>query len=508
MKLKIYIVDDELMAIKYLCYILEHINLDYQLMGYETNSVKALSEIRRLRPDVVFLDIDMPVMGGLELAEQILKQLSVKIFMLTSYRDFDYVKKGMQIGVTDYLLKNELTEQGMYQLLRKTMENLAVERREQHLVLEHNVRNFLLSSPDFIEDHIYEHRPMQRYALLYLVRRPLIILKHHEMPPLPESDCYELELLEYPPGVICSAFTRMSEGKMCGIFFIQGQVTDGQVVLKQVGSGLVEYLEERGWQGYCLISDTKYHFLELQECYRELRELADYFYSGQEEKVLQASSLRTVEREKMVPDTWMETLDRFVYEQKPKEAWEVLHDMFRNCRKNMNIWEYTECIQMVYRYLKSYIQQHHLRPDILNIAWSYEDAETMETALLECLGLVFEEAMQAEQSGYSVYVQKAIEYIRRNYSRDISIPDIAEAAQISEGHLRRLFKQELDTKIVDYLTEYRVECAKLLMKNKEDTLSEIWKKTGFTSSQYFSYVFKRKEGMLPKDYMKQMGKDR
>ncbi len=506
MKLKIYIVDDEIMAIKYLCYILDHINLDYQLAGYETNSVRALSEIIRLRPDVAFLDIDMPVMDGLELAEKILKKLSVKIFMLTSYRDFDYVKKGMQIGVADYLLKNEITEQGLQQLLRKAMKNLAVERRDQHLVLEHNVRNFLLSSSDGIEDHIYEHRPMQRYALLYLVKRPVIVLRHQERENGPKVDCYELEILEYPAGVICSAFTEMPEERLCGIFFIRGEVTDGQEVMKQVGSQLVAYLEEKGFYICCLISDTRYHFLELQECYRELHCLADYIYAFPEQRVFQAGVLRGVKQERIAPDIWMESLDRLVKEQKSREAWKVLHDMFQSCRQNMDIWGYTECIQMVYRYLKSYVQHHHLRPDILNIPQTYENAEAVETTLLECLGLIFEEAVQTEQSDHSVYVQKAVEYIRRNYSRDISIPDIAEAAQISEGHLRRLFKQELGTKIVDYITDYRLECAKLLMKNKEDSLNEIWKKTGFTSAQYFSYVFKKKEGMLPRDYMKQLGR--
>ena len=50
--------------------------------------------------------------------------------------------------------------------------------------------------------------------------------------------------------------------------------------------------------------------------------------------------------------------------------------------------------------------------------------------------------------------------------------------------------------------EFRLESAKLLMKNTDENLTEIWSKTGFTSAQYFSYVFKRKEGMLPKEYLK------
>ncbi|MEI3412068.1 MAG: helix-turn-helix domain-containing protein [Blautia sp.] len=50
----------------------------------------------------------------------------------------------------------------------------------------------------------------------------------------------------------------------------------------------------------------------------------------------------------------------------------------------------------------------------------------------------------------------------------------------------------MNIKVVDYLMEFRLESAKLLMKNTDENLTEIWSKTGFTSAQYFSYVFKRK----------------
>lgn len=59
-------------------------------------------------------------------------------------------------------------------------------------------------------------------------------------------------------------------------------------------------------------------------------------------------------------------------------------------------------------------------------------------------------------------------------------------------------------KIVDFLTEYRLERAKALMRDTEESITEIWQKTGFTSAQYFSYVFKRKEGVLPKEYRKNL----
>ena len=135
MKLRIYIVDDEQIAIKYFEYLLSNMDLDCQVVGKSTNSTKAVSEIIQLKPDVVFTDISMPVMDGLEVAEKILKQIPAKIFLLTAYRDFDYVKKGMKIGVADYILKNELDETSLKKLLEKTAEDIMIEKKEQHRIL-------------------------------------------------------------------------------------------------------------------------------------------------------------------------------------------------------------------------------------------------------------------------------------------------------------------------------------------------------------------------------------
>ena len=200
MRITIYVVDDEWMAIQYFQYLMERTNIEYELVGQSTNSMKALKEIISLKPDAVFMDINMPVMDGLELSRQILEQISVKIFLLTSYRDFDFVKRGIQIGVADYILKNELTEKELERVLSKASQELYVEKKKKHLILEHNVRSFLLNETDSIEDHVYEHRSMQRYALISVMEQPSINLRHVEKGPKPNVDCYELHNLIYPEG--------------------------------------------------------------------------------------------------------------------------------------------------------------------------------------------------------------------------------------------------------------------------------------------------------------------
>ena len=118
--MKIYIVDDEIMAVDYFRMLLESCGKQYSLSGYSTNSLLAYDEIIKIQPDIVFIDVNMPVLTGIELAERILKvRPDEKIVFLTAYRDFDFIKQGMDLGIETYLLKNELTTESLTVELNK-----------------------------------------------------------------------------------------------------------------------------------------------------------------------------------------------------------------------------------------------------------------------------------------------------------------------------------------------------------------------------------------------------
>lgn len=100
MKLSCYIVDDELHAIEVLASHIEAIS-DLQLLGYNTNSIAALREVNEKRPDVVFLDIDMPNLDGIEFKKLIHPDIRV-VFTTGST---DYALDAFEISAFDYLLK-------------------------------------------------------------------------------------------------------------------------------------------------------------------------------------------------------------------------------------------------------------------------------------------------------------------------------------------------------------------------------------------------------------------
>ena len=59
--------------------------------------------------------------------------------LITSYREFDYVKRGMELGVSNYLLKNELTPESLGKEIRSIMEQVRLERKRLHTYQEYNL---------------------------------------------------------------------------------------------------------------------------------------------------------------------------------------------------------------------------------------------------------------------------------------------------------------------------------------------------------------------------------
>lgn len=501
MKLKLYIVDDEWMAIKYFHLLLESVEADCEIVGESTTAAKALKEIVRLKPDVIFTDISMPVMDGLELSEKILSRVSTKIYLLTSYRDFDYVKQGIKIGVADYILKNELNSESLAKLLRKAEKEILEEKKNHHLLLENNIRNFLMNDSDDLEDHIYESRPMQRYGLVTIFEPARISMSRLNVEKKLRLNSFEIQNRDYPKGITCNAFVEVERGIYCGIFFIQEDVADGQVLLEEVSNKLIGEIQEFREGCQCIVSDTLYHFLELQECYRKIIQLSLYLYAFPDKSLFFQKELENETRENIVAESWIEEIINALNGKEIDRATNVLRDLFENSRMNLNVWEYSENFKQVYRALKSYAQRNSSSVITLEAVDVYESYREAEAHILKSISEILQADKAKDMESCSLYVQQAIRFIKKNYQLDISVADIAEAVKISEGHLRRLFKQELNTKVVDYLTEYRLECAKLLMRSS-DNVNLVWKKTGFASAQYFSYVFKKKEGMLPREYIK------
>ena len=93
-------------------------------------------------------------------------------------------------------------------------------------------------------------------------------------------------------------------------------------------------------------------------------------------------------------------------------------------------------------------------------------------------------------------------YIHKNYSKNITLDELAEDNVVSPSYLSRKFKSVTGMNISEYIRIYRINQAKKMLVDTNDTISQISQKCGFSDSNYFSYVFKLKEGISPLKYRK------
>ena len=107
-----------------------------------------------------------------------------------------------------------------------------------------------------------------------------------------------------------------------------------------------------------------------------------------------------------------------------------------------------------------------------------------------------------EDSGKTpnLFVQKAADYIKLNYSEKISIKEIADQLYLSPNYLSELFKKHTGKTISEYLTEYRLEKACQLLDHAEYRVGDVSGMVGIHDGRYFSNMFKKKYGMTPTEY--------
>lgn len=107
---------------------------------------------------------------------------------------------------------------------------------------------------------------------------------------------------------------------------------------------------------------------------------------------------------------------------------------------------------------------------------------------------------EGKESSSSKAVQQAIEYIKANFRRKITIDEVAKACYLSPSHLSTIFKQELGCTILEFVTKVRIEEAKVLLRDPKYNVIEAAYSLGFKDPGYFTKVFKRSEGITPSEY--------
>lgn len=105
-----------------------------------------------------------------------------------------------------------------------------------------------------------------------------------------------------------------------------------------------------------------------------------------------------------------------------------------------------------------------------------------------------------ETCGKSSIVADALMYIDRNYMQDIAIRTLSELSGVTVQHFCRVFKAQTAIRPLEYLARRRISEAKALLTDTSLEIGEIGRMVGYPDRNYFSMVFRRIEGVSPREY--------
>lgn len=535
--LKVLIVDDNAYSRTDLKTMIDWESHGFHVSGEASNGLIAIQTLDKDMPDIVITDMNMPVMNGVDLIDYLEKHCpQVRIIALSAYDDFDYVRQSMKKGAIDYVLKHRLDESVLLEILKTAASSIFEYRNERERQNEITAELSLSKAAlrrEFIRKLLAGSLADREEIEKQFVALDIDIDMDNLMITIAEIDDFRFIEEKFAPrevDIIIKTFldisaeilhdweksviVHMSQGKFAMIFSV-GQINSKMyiynrqyAILNRIRSEIKKYLNVTASFG---VSQTYRDVMELHAAYREAESiLGDKFFKGKNgifienagSKPEEAFFSLDIQAEKELY-TALRNLDEERVKQRIDEVFEKIKASRLGSKSTQLIC--AELINIVGKVSKDTgieISRLYTSEDIpYNMIQKYETLMDMKDWVLGLYHkLIAMLKLMKIDGALSKVTQKAIEFIHRNYQRNISLTDVADVVGVSGSYFSRLFKEECGIGFAEYMNHIRVEYAKLLIESGELKLKEIVSRVGFNNYNYFFRVFKEIAGMTPLEY--------
>lgn len=513
--MRIIIVDDEPIICEGLQKTINWAMLGAEVAGIAYDGEEALRLAAALAPDIVLSDIRMDGMDGLELAER-LRQVNPQliVIMISGYEDFEYARRAVRIGVTDYLLKPVEIDELMGVVGR------AIERiREQEKAgaPEEDLLWFLSAidgKPTYTESPLQRRSGWENQAYRIIVSQIENYGNHYIDLPDDARKQLQGQWLQAIDGALHNGGLRaLSAFAHPNLLFtlVAAPESDDEAEWEA-------RLEQAmlAWQGegvlYCALSPA---YTKLGEtaaiCDKARQQLA--YHVLRTGSVLSEQACRKLEAGRqqrrglgIVPD-WAARLSGMLFRQEREEANQLVRELFALMREHqLLLTEALSLLEEQVALLRQRLRHSGLPAELaaeqklhidLHIHNSFAAVE--ELVLTELAALSAAISSQAMNKFYWA-VEKAIRYMEEHYGQDLKASEVAAWLNITPSHFSYIFKQNTGKNFKEYMNSLRIEHARRLLETTNDKVFEIADQVGYSEYKYFVSVFKAVTGLTPKEY--------
>lgn len=500
--IKVLIVDDEYIMRQGLRYMIPWEEEGFRIVGEAANGQEALALIETLRPDMVLCDVVMPLMDGIDFVTSLHKLYpAIEIIVLSGYDKFDYVRRTLLNGASDYILKPTLNPQVLRQSLQSAVHRLpaSVADRACGAAMDYGrmMEQYLLGLdlPASFEE-LRSHLAAPCYHL-YAVD---IALENEARKPLNDILCQKIQREAASFQDARTLVFTLQEKVACVLFCHSHR----SLAVEQFAVSLSSQLTRISDKVFGLFSGSFQDLRQAREIYHETMEpyfgLKFYYFS--------LSILRTAD----IPANSLSKPSQF--------------NIFKitTCIENR---QFDQAVQLLYQSNKTALQSlakvqdlksltknaiyHFL--DVLDIDDSDQDRyrsllfqsidqpDSLEQYLAgldqvrDLLTRLSARAAPADER-----IEEIVAYIREHYNEELRLEDIAAHFCFNYSYLSAFFNARMRESFSDYLNRIRIEKACELLQQQGMTIAEISKEVGYSEHSYFCRVFRRITGKTPSSW--------
>jgi two-component system, response regulator YesN len=542
---KLILVDDEEEVRKGVLNKIEWDKYGFEIVGEAENGKEAMDIAEKTFPDVVITDIKMPFMDGMELAKSIRERFpTTKVIVLTGFDEFEYAQKAIKLNVTEYVLKPisakelidvlikvraqidkeiaerenvealreyyrksipVLKEKFLTSLLTSSMEKDEIKEGSQnyYLNLEGNAFVVALVNIDTnkakinegqeasVQKNQYkdinEERQLMNVAVLNIVEE--IIQKYNLGYRLLHNNHIVILAIcktEDRDKAVNKVFNVLEELRQTIEKFLKLTVTIGLGnICTDITTINQSYKNALNAVDYRLLMGSN-RIIWIEDIEPDSRRRIS-FGENKEHALLSSIKVGTEEEIKKTIDTFFEEITDTNASFKDYQIYlmEMLTTILKAARgSNIDIDSVFGASQNPFAEL-----------------YRFDSLEGAQSWFKHISVKIMNHIVNDRQDSSKLLVEKAKDYVKENYNdSDITINGVCDFLHISPTYFSFIFKREMKTTFINYLTQVRMEAAKELLRNTNMKTFEIAEKVGYSESNYFSYSFKKRFGISPSEY--------
>ncbi|MDC7222970.1 MAG: response regulator [Spirochaetales bacterium] len=504
----------------------------FTIVGTAGNGYDALELIEKLSPSVVLADIRMPFIDGIELASQIRRDFpTVRVAFITGYDEFEYAREAIELNVSSYLTK-PVTQEDISRFLVRLKEELDREFKEKYnlerlrksydenlpFLLDSCFSSFLVSTGKTRQRALNDLRScgVELDGKNYLVARVQI----------EESgagrDLRECEKMKHAlQSLIGSALERH------GFDFWTFRFSDGLFLLVEEGNDL--FLKEVDPVFFEIVklaekfltlkinigvSQLRANFRQLSLAYEEAckaLEHSRFLNGGRIAYIDQLEESESSPALLALTEGEIKTLEQTIRFGTDGEVRDLLDSLkmagLRDFKGGGNFRMYSINLLGVLIQYAAFIGvdlNAIAKEDVLERMVRFHSLDQVFDWVLRMAFKLREWNLNVRQKGSERILDRAVQMIEHNFSDPrFSLDRVCEELGISVSYLSLLFRKNLETTFVRYLTKVRMDRACELLRLTGDKVVDIAGKCGYNDVYYFSHSFKKSQGLSPKNYREQ-----